>query len=44
MGWVYLDEIKDKEKRKKLEEKYDQHIKKVEDNRILTENRFRQNL
>lgn len=33
MGWVYLDEIKDKEKRKKLEEKYDQHIKKVEDNR-----------
>lgn len=33
MGWVYLDEIKDKEKRKKLEEKYDQHIKEVEYNR-----------
>ena len=33
MGWVYLDEIDDEDKRKKLEEKYDQHIKEVEDKR-----------
>ena len=33
MGWVYLDEIDDEEKRKKLQEKYGQHIKEVEDNR-----------